>query len=453
MWWWLACGTPPPPDRDADGVPDRADGCPDDRDRDQADADGDGVGDVCDGCPTVPDPDQEDDDGDGVGDACWCDPQPAACVDGLAAGYPCEATDLLSFLPLSTWGASVTSDVWGWVDEEGREYTLLGLDVGLAVIDVSNPWCPVDLGLLPAHTGPNQWRDVEVLDGWAVITSEARDHGVQLLDLRRVVAERGDGPAELTADARYDGVGSAHTVSIDPDAGTVAINGSKTCNGGLHLLDLSDPLDPRKAGCFGAAGYVHDGQCATYHGPDAAHAGKALCVTGNGRSGALSVVDVTDSAAPVELSRYAYAADAQAMGGPGSAYAHQGWFDDEQRYFYFGDELDELGFAVNTVTYVIDLGDLDAPALAAVFVQDATAIDHQQFVRDGRLYQSNYAAGLAIFDLADPLVPSPVARFDVVPDTDVRLFLGSWAHYPFLPSGVVPVNSMFDGLFLVRPTF
>jgi len=455
VWMWtLACTkeVEEAPDADADGVPDADDGCPDTPDADQVDGDGDGVGDVCDVCLTVPDPDQRDGDGDGKGDRCWCDPTPARCVDGFAAGYPCEATDLLSFVPLSAFpGAEEVSDVWGWVDDDGAEYALLGLDTGLGIVDVSNPWCPVNVGILPAHTGPNRWRDVEVLESWAVVGSEAEDHGIQLFDLRRLADERRDTPVTFEADLRYDGVGSSHTVSIDPESGTVAINGSRTCGGGQHLLDLSDPRAPRQAGCFRDAGYVHDAQCTTYRGPDTEHQGASLCITGNGDSGTLSVVDVTDPEAPVELSRFAYGAEGVAFGGPGAAYAHQGWLDEAHRYFYFGDELDELVFAVNTVTYVVDLEDLDAPVLAAVVVQDSTAVDHQQFVRDGFLYQSNYAAGLVIHDLADPLAPRPVARFDVLPETDVRLFLGSWAHYPFLPSGVVPVGSMFDGLFVVQP--
>ena len=41
-------GALPPPDRDADGVPDVADNCPEAPNPDQADADGDGIGDACD---------------------------------------------------------------------------------------------------------------------------------------------------------------------------------------------------------------------------------------------------------------------------------------------------------------------------------------------------------------------------------------------------------------------
>lgn len=63
-------GEGPPGDRDADGVPDDEDHCPDIPDARNGDGDGDGVGDLCDVCPIDPDPEQPDADLDGWGDAC-----------------------------------------------------------------------------------------------------------------------------------------------------------------------------------------------------------------------------------------------------------------------------------------------------------------------------------------------------------------------------------------------
>ena len=91
------CGAAP--DRDADGVPDDTDNCPDTPNPGQEDADGDGFGDACDGCPNdadklgpgdcgcgVPDTDS---DGDGTADCidgCPADPDktdPGACGCGV----------------------------------------------------------------------------------------------------------------------------------------------------------------------------------------------------------------------------------------------------------------------------------------------------------------------------------------------------------------------------------
>ena len=41
-------------------------------------------------------------------------------------------------------------------------------------------------------------------------------------------------------------------------------------------MDVSDPLNPTFAGCFGDDGYVHDAQCTIYTGPDTEHQGKEV---------------------------------------------------------------------------------------------------------------------------------------------------------------------------------
>ncbi len=57
-------------DRDADGVWDGLDNCPDLANEGQGDADGDRVGDGCDNCPEVVNPNQADRDANRIGDAC-----------------------------------------------------------------------------------------------------------------------------------------------------------------------------------------------------------------------------------------------------------------------------------------------------------------------------------------------------------------------------------------------
>lgn len=59
-----------PMDRDADGVDDAVDNCPDDTNTDQLNSDPDPLGDACDVCPLIENPSQQDLDGDGAGDLC-----------------------------------------------------------------------------------------------------------------------------------------------------------------------------------------------------------------------------------------------------------------------------------------------------------------------------------------------------------------------------------------------
>ncbi len=77
--------------------------------------------------------------------------------------------------------------------------------------------------------------------------------------------------------------------------------------------------------------------------------------------------------------------------------------------------------------------------------------DHNLYVRGRYMYQSNYVSGLRILDIGDPANPVEVGYFDTVPfGEDAAGFAGSWSNYPFFTSGVIPVTSMREGLFLLR---
>lgn len=455
-------------DTDDDTLLDCNDGCPLEADPEQLDGDADGWGDACDNCPTLPNVDQGDSDKDGVGDLCSCDLTFAVCTKGEAGGYPCDNVDLLAELPLSTWpGATNTNDVWTWVDtKEEREYALLGLDTGVAIVDVTNPYCPIDVAHVAAQTldpvpprgFPGQlWRDVETYGDFAFIGSESDDHGMQIVDLTRVrafydPARKETGRLELDEDVLYDDFGSSHTITVDLDAGIVAANGTTTCAGGMHLVDVSDPLKPTFGSCYTGSGYVHDSQCTAYTGPDTDHQGANICLTGDGYDLSISIVDISDPAAPTQLGRVDYGA---VEGIPfRSGYAHQGWLTDDHRYFVFGDEIDELALGEPTRTYVFDVTDLDKPTYIGAFEHDAFAIDHQMYVHDGLLYQSNYTAGMRIFTLDDVAKAelNEVGYFDVYPANDARVFEGAWTMDPTLPSGTIVISNIYGGLVVVRST-
>lgn len=49
------------------------------------------------------------------------------------------------------------------------------------------------------------------------------------------------------------------------------------CQGGLFMVDVSDPSNPTSPGCAGEDGYVHDAQCVIYNGPDSQYNGREIC--------------------------------------------------------------------------------------------------------------------------------------------------------------------------------
>ena len=382
------------------------------------------------------------------------------CSDaGMVAGFDCSEVDLVSFLPAREVGGGrgiMVSDIWGWVDPQtGREYAILGRFDGTSFVDVTDAGNPVYLGNLPLTEGamPNLWRDMKVYaDHTFIVADNAGEHGMQVFDLTRL-RDVTNPPVEFDEDAHYAQFASAHNIVINEASGFAYVvggsGGGETCGGALHMVDIRDPRNPTFAGCFadpetgnnGSGGYTHDAQCVIYEGPDADHAGREVCF--NASATKLGIGDVTDKDNPTPISNAAY---------PNVAYSHQGWLSEDQRYFYLNDELDELsGGTTGTRTLVWDVQDLDDPVLVNEFVQDNEASDHNLYIRDNLMYQSNYVSGLRIFDISDPENPVPAGFFDTVPGSpDTPGFAGSWSNYPYFPSGNIIVSSMREGLFVLK---
>lgn len=375
--------------------------------------------------------------------------QPIPCdASGLIDGqYSCENVSLLARLDTETMGASLGNDVWGWTDSEtGREYALMGLDNGVAFVDITDPVTPAYLGNLPTHTTATVWRDFKVYGNYLFVVSEADQHGMQVFDLAhlRNVAPT-QGPVQFQEDAHYGRIGQSHNIAINEATATAFIVGSRAeegCAAGLHMVDISSPLQPVFAGCFADDGYTHDAQCVVYSGPDTDYTGREICFASN--EDTVTIVDVTDRKNAVMLSQAIY---------PNSAYTHQGWLTEDQRFFVGDDELDEMRFGHTTRSLIFDVSDLDAPEFVAASLSENAAIDHNLYIRGNRIYEANYRSGLRILDATDIAdgTLTEVAHFDTFPDDDAGQFGGAWSTFPFFGSGTALISDSQYGLFIVRP--
>jgi len=374
-------------------------------------------------------------------------------ITGMAGEYPCSNVDQLSFVSLSDLGSAADgNDIWGWTDPStDREYAIMCCEDGTSFVDVTDGENPIVLGFLPTQTTSTIWRDVKVYNNYAFIVSESVNHGMQVFDLtqlRDVSSFQTFSPT-----LHYDQFGSAHNIVINEESGYAYIVGTKTCDGGLHIVDISDPTNPTCAGCFWQDGYTHDAQCVNYDGPDQEHVGKEICFCYN--EDTLTIVDVTNKLNMIELSRRHY---------NGSQYTHQGWLTENSKFLFLNDELDEQAGTTggpdngkNTRTLIWNVQDLDNPAWVNTFYSQHTAIDHNLYVNGTYVFEANYCAGLRILKVKEPLlnfqVPilTEVAYFDVAPNCDSTSFFGSWSNYPYFKSGNVIVSSIERGLFVLRP--
>jgi choice-of-anchor B domain-containing protein len=113
---------------------------------------------------------------------------PAGCVQGAAGQFPCRNLDFLSQIPLSQFASQPVSaaNVWGFVDlNDNREYAVLGLRNGTAIVEVTDPANPRQVVTVPGN--PSPWREVKVYQtfdaganrwrAYAYVATEAANSG------------------------------------------------------------------------------------------------------------------------------------------------------------------------------------------------------------------------------------------------------------------------------------
>ncbi|NGP89669.1 choice-of-anchor B family protein [Fodinibius halophilus] len=392
------------------------------------------------------------------------------CVNGMAhKEYDCKNVDLVQFLTVDDLMGERVNDIWGWTDPmTDKEYALVGLSDGVTFVDMSKPdnarilgklteseTQRVSAGTTNGHLkslkhddeGKSTWRDLKVYNNHLYVVSDAQPHGLQVFDLTKLRNVESP-PVQFTEDYLYQGFSPAHNIAINKESGYAYAVGSDVDGGGLHILDLSQPLNPTFVGAHADStvgrnltGYVHDTQCVNYKGPDPDYQGEEICF--NSSETHFVIANVSDKSATATISKATY---------DDSEYIHQGWLTEDHSYFLQDDELDEKS-GKKTTTYVWDVRDLDNPKLINEHTAASNAIDHNLYIKNGYAYQANYTSGLRILDLSNIAsgTLNEVAYFDTFPQHNETEFDGAWSSYPFFESGLIIVSDISNGLFILRP--
>lgn len=404
----------------------------------------------------------------------------AECVNGIADGHPCKGLSRSAQVPLGAFSSRPgrANDIWGFKDlNDNKEYILIGLWNGTAVVDVSDPSNPVEVGTIAGQG--TIWRDIKVYqyedasDGswkaYAYVTADdnsSATHGIQIIDLTNL-------PNGVSLAGTLDIVDSSHNVFIsNVDHGTgvavsadakpyVYILGSNfpreqmRRKGEFFVLDVSNPTSPVvvQTPPLGSS-YSHDA-ATTRISDERADVCKATpCeVLIDYSEDAVDIWDVTIKGNAHRLGTVTY---------PDASYIHSGWWSDNKMFAYIQDELDEVdelpggveGPALNTTVRVLDLSDLTNPQIVNTWTGPTRAIDHNGFVVGDEYFMSNYRRGLVVLDISDPSAPAIEEKllFDtyIEDPRDTAEFNGAWGTYPYLASGTIAVSDVEGGLFLLQ---
>lgn len=362
------------------------------------------------------------------------------CSGGFAGSFPCDGYDLMSNLPKSTFSNEDGSDIWGWTDTTtNKEYALITFEDKTCFVDVSDPVNPIYLGNIPTNAGVSFWRDIKVYNNYAYIVADnVGSHGMQVFDLTRL-RNVSNPPETFTPDTVLTDIGSCHNIAINEDTGFAYLVGCNTFSGGPHFVNLANPANPISAGGYSTDGYTHDAQIVIYDGPDAEHVGKEIMIASNENE--IVILDVSNKTSVVRLSRIDYT---------DVGYTHQGWLSEDHRYFYLGDETDEIDFGYSTRSLVFDFANLDNPSFLTTFSGNSNAIDHNLYTKGNRLYQANYTSGVRVLDISNPSNVTEIGFFDTHPESNNTTFFGAWTAYPYFASGNIIVSDTDRGLFIIR---
>jgi choice-of-anchor B domain-containing protein len=332
--------------------------------------------------------------------------------------FPCFNARLLANMPTSTWGASSGNDCWGYTSASGREYALMGLSNGTAVVEITYPGHPQTIKHLPGSS--STWRDIKTYGTYAYAVSEGGG-GVQVFDLSQI-------DSGVITTMPSVGSGNTHNVAIDTTSGFLYRVGS---SGGVLIYDLNpNPGSPTFVATWSAS--VHDLQAVTYtSGP---YAGRQIAYLSSGSQ--LRTLDVTNKSNMFIL-------DQASFGGT----AHQSWLSEDRRYCYLDDELSSGA----SKTFIFDVFDPANIVFLGFYSNGVPSYHHNLYVNGDFIYEANYTSGLRVFDTGvSQTNPPEVAYLDTYPANNNTGFSGLWSCYPFFPSGVVIGSDTSRGLFIAR---
>ena len=318
----------------------------------------------------------------------------------------------------------VVSDVWGYVAPDGNEYALVCHADGISIVSLADPSNPMEVQFVEGINSP--WRDIKTWENFAYVTNESGE-GLMIIDLSNL-------PGEVTASdwaptiPELGLLNTCHNLYID-EFGYAYLSGCNLNSGGMIYVDVvTSPGDPTYLG-HGPAVYSHD----VFVKDNVAYSADVI-------NGSFSVHDVSDKANSVAL---------VAQSSP-FRFTHNVWLSEDSPVLFTTDE--SPGAPIGSY----DISDLDEiialDEFRPLFNRDRQPSPHNVFEWDDFLIVSYYTEGCIVVDAAHPDNLIQVGNFDTYFGVS-GLFSGAWGVYPYLPSGLIILTDIGNGLYVLEPNY
>jgi choice-of-anchor B domain-containing protein len=306
------------------------------------------------------------------------------------------------------------NDCWGYTDETGIEYALVGTTKGTSIVSLADPQNPIEIFWEPGTE--SIWRDLQVYNDVMYVTTEAED-GLLIVDLSPLPQS-----TVLPVTYYFGTTGaewqSAHDIFIDTTGGWAYICGANRGNGGMIILDIhTDPFNPVEVGEFDNW-YCHD-----------AYAQGNRLYGAHISDGFFSIIDITDHSNPVLLNTQATSSTS------------------DDNYVVTTDEHPNSFLDFYDVSDPMNIQFTDK-------IQSSPGeniIPHNAFIEDDSVvFTSYYIDGITMHDMSRPKNVVQIGWYDTHPNQNSN-FDGCWGVYPYFPSGLVIGSDMSQGLFVLQP--
>lgn len=316
------------------------------------------------------------------------------------------------------------SDIWGYVAPDDTEYGLVGLYGGVSIVDLTDPTEPTELFFIEGVN--SSWRDIKTWGEFAYVSNE-NSGGLMVIDLSGLP----DAATATNWTPSISGLGtlsSIHNVWID-EFGYAYLVGTNLNSGGVIYVDVNTtPGEPSYVG-HGDNVYSHD-----------AFVRNNKMYSSEIYEGQFAIYDVTDKENTEFLGSHTTLFN----------FTHNSWLSDDGTILYTTDEQANATVGAYDVSDPEDIIDLDQ-FLPFETIGDGV-IPHNVHVWDDWLIISYYTDGCILVDGSNPSNLVEVGNFDTYIPASTG-FSGAWGAYPYLPSGLVLISDIGNGMYVLEPNY
>ncbi len=353
----------------------------------------------------------------------------SVCIQAQPDPNPINTT-LLAHIELP--GGEDGNDVWGYTDENGLEYAIMGGASHTYIWSLEDYENPIQRAAIEGTT--TIWRDMKVWEDHIYVTADNTQQNNNFDGL--LIIDMSEAPDNITFEFERETynvgqgneqLGSCHNIYIDED-GYAYLAGCNLGEGGVIILDLADKDNPAYVGATNDR-YSHD-----------VYVKDSIMYTSDVFNGIFSMYDIRDRSNPEFINGAATSFD----------FTHNAWLSDDGNYLFTTDERANAYVDAFDISDPQDIQKIDS--YRPLDTEGRGVIPHNTHYLNGYLVTSWYTDGLKVIDANKPDNLVEVAKYDTWSGQDGDFF-GCWGAYPFFPSGKMLASDINSGLYVLDIEF